>query len=161
MARVNLAQYTHRVEDWAEDVVRLQKDVIYSNTGGTRQYGPQEYSRLQDSLTEKVKLKGQLPDKIAFAFPRYGVFLQLGVSKGYEIQQKGSGIVVKTGPGEFKRRKVDWFTSPLRSNLDELAIIITEEHARLAALGLSLTLTDLSKADGSLNRNTLNIRGLE
>lgn len=145
MAKVDLAQYTYRIEDWATNVASLQKEAIDAGTTGDRHYG----ASLKESLKEKVKVKGELPERIAFQFVRHGIFLQLGVSKGYRIQEKGSGVVVKTGPGEFNREKVDWFTTPLKSQMDDLASIIAQENARIAANGLSLGIS------------TLNIRGLE
>lgn len=143
--KIDLAQYTYRVEDWAGDVASLQKQAIQQSATSDYHYGKQ----LGDSLKEKVKSRGGLPDKITFQFERHGVFYAIGVSKGYTIQQKGSGIVVKTGPGEFKRKKVNWFSDPLKTKMDSLEQIIAEEHARIASDGLALGISSLT------------IRGLE
>jgi hypothetical protein len=145
--KVSLAQFTFRLEDWASGVVSKGIDAIDSGrtTSGDKHYGPE----LKSSLKEKVKSSGGLPEKVTFQMPRHGVYFALGVSKGYKILEKGSGVVVKTGPGEFNRTPVDWFASPLRDNMDNLAQIIAEENARLAAEGLSLGVS------------TLQIRGLE
>jgi len=145
MSSINLSEYSaslrefsFKVEDWADDVTGEQKEIISAGTSGS--------GSLEASLKNKVKSAQAIPEKISFLFERYGVFLQLGVSKGYVINPKGSGTVEKTGPGEFVRKPVEWFSRPLANELDNLTTIVGDQYAELAALGVALKIESLNQS---------------
>ena len=60
---------------------------------------------------------GQI-NRVAFRFPKHGVFFAKGVGRGYKSE---NGIVRKVKPGPIMRHPKDWFNSTLDQRIQILA----------------------------------------
>lgn len=71
---------------------------------------------------------GQI-NRVAFRFPKHGVFFAKGVGRGYKST---NGIVRKVSPGPIRRQPKDWFNSTLDQRIPILAEKLANTMANAA-----------------------------
>lgn len=85
-----------------------------------KNYSGQLSGKLRSTVS--TKRTTQEPFKIAFKFPRYGVFVHKGVGKGTKAAQVGN----------TNRIAKDWFNGPIQKRLGKLADIAERNYADAA-----------------------------
>jgi len=112
-----------KIKAW--DKENKQELVNEMNQLGIKHY---PYSRskqpLQQALKSRVVEQGGLVSKISYKFPRSGVFVHKGVSKGHP----------KTNPRQAK----EWFNPIVNKNTDKLADIVAEGCSSLVVNSLKI-----------------------
>jgi len=76
--------------------------------------------KISQNLSFKVKEAAGVTEKIAFQFPRHGVFRAYGVGNGQPI----TGVTAKKT--FIKRSPNDWIDEPINKNMNKLADIAAE-----------------------------------
>lgn len=71
---------------------------------------------------------GQI-NRVAFRFPKHGVFFAKGVGEGYRSK---NGVVYKVKPGPMMRHPKDWFNSTLDQRIPILAEKLANTMANAA-----------------------------
>lgn len=114
---ITVEQFNHEVRIWAETVRSLSSTEVVSGThaSGNLAIKLADYA---DSRSDKEPIY-----KVAFRFPRYGVFRSYGAGRGYKIV---SGVPVKTNPpnkyrGYKLREPLDWIDKNIEAQKDKLA----------------------------------------
>jgi hypothetical protein len=82
---------------------------------------------LIESLRASLKRRGLVVESVGFQFARHGIFLEIGVGKN---RRKGSG---KESPQE-------WIKPVLPKAIDELADILSNQYADIAAGELKISI---------------------
>jgi hypothetical protein len=84
--------------------------------------------RLAASISYKMKSLYGVPQYVSFRFERHGIFVQKGVSRGYEMS---GGQVIRTAKRKpTKQRKPnDWLNSVIERNLPNLEAKLIERFA--------------------------------
>ena len=75
--------------------------------------------KLSQSLSYKIKEVAGVTDKIAFQFPRHGVFRAYGVGYGQPINGANTNI-------KIRRNMNDWIDTPINTNIQKLADVAAE-----------------------------------
>ena len=76
--------------------------------------------KISQNLSFKIKEAAGVTEKIAFQFPRHGVFRAYGVGNGQPI----TGVTAKKS--FIKRTPSDWMDEPINKNMEKLADIAAE-----------------------------------
>ena len=131
--KINTAQYKSDVRKWSrQQLAELKRNVrvltnkekhLLIKTIRIKGLGRAKTSRLEakkllDSLSAKVKMQFDIPERVIFPFVRHGIFIAKGVSRGHKI----------TNP----RQKTDWFDTSLDAGIEELANIVVKHQADAA-----------------------------
>ena len=96
--------------------------------------------KLVSSISYKVRSLYGVPQRVSFNFSRHGLFVQLGVGRGYKMS---GGQIMRTAKGKTseKRKPNDWLYSVIDRNLPGLERKIAERFADAAVN----VITDKSK----------------
>lgn len=130
-----LQNYRKRVTSWKNEWVKEGKFILSS--------GIKSKQNLLPSVKGSVRNdQFGTPERIGLRFDKVGIYIHLGVGRGYTIANKGSGVVVKTKGGEIKRKPVPWINDSLTNKLTNLTEIVAEENASLVSLGVKHSLEE-------------------
>jgi len=111
---------------------RLRKAT--TSTGRSALVGDQY---LIESLRSSLKRRGRVVESVGFQFARHGIFVEVGVGKN---RRKGSG---KESPQE-------WIKPVLPGAIEELATILSDEYADIAAGELKIVVPGIYSTKISL-----------
>lgn len=134
-ASEQLQNYRKRVNSWKNEWVKEGKYILASGIKSKQNLLPSVKGRVRND-------RDGSPERIGMSFDKVGIYIHLGVGRGYTIASKGSGVVVKTKGGEMKRKPVPWINESLNSKLSNLTEIVAEEIAKLVSLGVKHTLEE-------------------
>lgn len=113
------------MRSWSAEVQRLAKREASAFTKGKRRAsrtyrsGPKTgktETKLRSNITHRLWSDTGEVASIGFQFPRHGIFLEYGVSRGHPV-------------GHLRRSISDWLSSALDRKEDNLVEIVAEHHA--------------------------------
>jgi hypothetical protein len=98
--------------------------------------------KLADSLQVKFRSESGTIYRISFPFIKHGIYVALGVGRGYEMQ---GGNVVRTAASVLKdgfvgREPKDWIKPRFEQARAELTVIVAEEFAKITLTNYGLKL---------------------
>lgn len=114
---MTVEQFNEEVRRWAVRVRSFSAADVATGSEGTGNLA----IRLSEYVDPKEQNKAAY--KVAFRFPRYGVFRAYGAGRGYKIE---GGVPVKTGqPNKYRgyklRKPLDWIDHNIEEEKDNLA----------------------------------------
>lgn len=119
------SQYNNQIRSWSAEVQRLAKREASAFTKGKRRAsrtyrsGPKAgktETKLRSNITHRLWTNAGEVAGIGFQFPRHGIFLEYGVSRGHPV-------------GHLRRSISDWLSSTLDRKEDNLVEIVAEHDA--------------------------------
>lgn len=117
--------YNDQMRAWSAEVQRLAKREASAFTKGKRRAsrtyrsGPKAgktETKLRSNITHRLWSDTGEVAGIGFQFPRHGIFLEYGVSRGHPV-------------GHLRRSISDWLSSTLDRKEDNLVEIVSQYHA--------------------------------
>ena len=108
--------------------IEEDKELSKSLKQNYRHFGksPPHSSYAQRRVGRRVgSLRGEEITSIGFRFREEGIFVHLGVGKGYNMEG-GTRVITKKTDREWRRRPKPWFNSIIEKHIPELVEIVKE-----------------------------------
>lgn len=119
----DVAQYQADIKDWTQKSKRTT--VGKMDALGIQHY---PYSTNPEPLAKALKvimrLKGDLPSKVVYRFPKSGIYVAKGVSRGHPISNP--------------RQAKDWLNASIDEDIEELGDIVAEHTADMIVNALKI-----------------------
>lgn len=138
--RLDYTKFNSEVKDWS---VKVRQDLLNE----LNQLGIKQTGNLLRTLNASTKEYFGQTSKVQFRFPRYGVFVEKGVGRGYKINGVGAGLNKINGQHErafsnkVSSRKLiltrkgrvpkPWFNPVIDQRIDQLSEIVSNNYEDL------------------------------
>lgn len=131
--RIDWDKFSQKViQDWQE---QLKKKNIYDT--GTLYRSFQYNFRVTNAMNQTLGRGAGLsegavtvPDKLAFSFPLYGIYVERGVGRGYTRGNTGDLLKFKGGRGRTRRW---WYYNVFVRQRHRLGQLVAQQYGRAAA----------------------------
>ena len=155
LALGNFDAFNARVDEFGKrykdlfkaDIIKLANNGKYKNRRVTItvEGKPKDVlveKKLANSLNVRFRTESGTIYRISFPFAKHGVYLALGVGRGYQMQ---GGNVVRTAKSALKdgfvgREPKDWIKPRFEQARNELTTIVAEEFAKITLTNYGLKL---------------------
>jgi len=88
---------------------------------------------LQKSIKSRLRFQSGVVDRISYQFAKYGIFVKLGVGRGW-------GIKGRTSKNSKKARVAkDWLNPVLDKSVHDLADKVAEKYADITVTGINFS----------------------
>lgn len=99
-----------------------------------------ERMQLEQSIKSRVRAPKLEIERVSFSFSRHGIFLEHGVGRGRPV-----------GSSQANANKKVWIKPELEAGLEQLAELLSQEYADVAAGELKLTVPGVIQTKIKLN----------
>lgn len=130
------------VQDRIELAKRVSRIKYVKTKSGAR---VQKDPFLTQSIAYRIRRNQQEIESVGFSFARHGIFLERGVGKGRPA-----------GSGAAEKARKPWLSQVIPASVDQLADIIAEEYADIAALALRISIPGVINTTVAASRNARN-----